>query len=89
MQRIMTIDREPEIRKICNLPANPATENWEVGFVDGQLLVHGASYDLISAVAAGDYQKVRSEIAMIPDLEKQINLTLIIERIIPIIAQHV
>lgn len=85
----MTHDPSSEVRKICNLPADPTSEDWEVGFVDGQLLVHGASYDLIGAVAAGDYEKVRSEIAMIPDLEKQINLTLIIEQIIPIIAQHV
>jgi hypothetical protein len=85
----MKPDPNLEVRKICNLPADPTSDNWEVGFVDGQLLAHGASYDLISAVAAGDYEKVRSEIGMIPDLEKQIRLTNIVERIIPIIARYV
>jgi hypothetical protein len=85
----MKPDPNLEIRKICNLPADLTSDNWEVGFVDGQLLAHGASYDLIRAVAAGDHQKVRSEISMISDLEKRITLTKIIERIIPVIAQNV
>ena len=85
----MKPDPNLEVRKICNLPTDPTNDNWEVGFVDGQLLAHGASYDLICAIAAGNYKKVRSEIGMISDLEKQITLTLIVERIIPIIARHV
>ena len=85
----MKPDPNLEIRKICNLPADPSSEDWEVGSVDGQLLAHGASYDLIRAVAAGDHQKVRSEIATISDLEKRTNLTNVIERIIPIIARYV
>jgi hypothetical protein len=85
----MKPDPNLEVRKICNLPADPTSDNWEVGFVDGQLLAHGASYDLIRAVAAGDHEKVRSEIVSISDLEKRINLTNIVGRIIPILAQYV
>jgi hypothetical protein len=85
----MKPDPNLEIKKICNLPADPTSEDWEVGFVDGQLFANGGSYDLICAVATGDHEKVRSEICMVSDIEKRKRLTRIVERIIPIVARNV
>lgn len=61
----------------------------EVGFVDGQLLPHGASHELIQAVATGDRNQVEVELQKISDPAKRERLIGIIQRLAPIIAKHV
>lgn len=78
-----------EAKKLCNLPDCPKDINWAVGFVDGQLLANGASYDLIRAVALGDWDKIRSELGEIIDPDRRDRLTRIVERIVPIVGRDV
>jgi hypothetical protein len=58
-------------KKVCNLPDDPTVTDWDVGFVDGQLLSHGASRELILAVADGDHEKIREELWKVPELKRQ------------------
>jgi hypothetical protein len=85
----MNFDTSFEAKKLCNLPANPITENWEVGFIDGQLLPHGASYELIKAVSLGDQDGMKAELEKITDQERRERLIKIVERIAPIIGRNV
>jgi hypothetical protein len=59
----------------CNLPDDPTVTNWEVGYIDGQLLSHGASRALVRAVAEQDSEKIFGELAAIRPEAKQARLT--------------
>jgi hypothetical protein len=72
-------------REICNLPDDPNVEDWEVGFVDGQLLPHGASRELMIAVADGDQENIRAQLLQVPE-PKRAELIQIIQRMASIIG---
>ena len=65
-----------------------ANDNWEVGFVDGQLLPHGGSHELILAVTDGHEGKIREALHEESNLEKRQKLARIICRIAPIIGRN-
>jgi hypothetical protein len=75
--------------KLHNLPDDPNVTTWQVGFTDGQLLPHGASRELIQAVASGEQNQIEVELQNISDPAKRERLIGIIQRLAPIIAKHV
>jgi hypothetical protein len=75
--------------KLHNLPDDPNVTTWQVGFIDGQLLPHGASRELIQAVASGEQNQIEVELQNISDPAKRERLIGIIQRLAPIIAKHV
>jgi hypothetical protein len=72
-------------RRVCGLPDDPSVKNWEVGLVDGQLLPHGGSRELILAVADGDHDQARAELNKLPE-PKRSELGKIVKRLAPIVA---
>jgi hypothetical protein len=72
-------------RRVCGLPDDPTIKNWEVGLVDGQLLPHGGSRELIIAVADGDHDQARAELNKLPE-PKRSELGKIVKRLAPIVA---
>jgi hypothetical protein len=73
------------MNQFSNTPDDQNTEGWEVGFVDGQLLPHGGSRELILAVADGDHDQARAELAKLPE-PKRTQLGKIVQRLAPIVA---
>jgi hypothetical protein len=61
--------------RFCNLPDDPTVTDWEVGYIDGQLLSHGASRELVRAVADQDSEKIFGELAAVRPEAKQQRLT--------------
>jgi hypothetical protein len=72
-----------KMNQFSNMPDDPNAENWEVGFVDGQLLPHGGSRELIEAVSTKDSEEIFKLLADIPDREQRDRLTRICMRLIP------
>jgi hypothetical protein len=73
--------------RFCNLPDDPNVTDWEVGYIDGQLLSHGASRALIRAVADQDSEKIFSELAAIRPEAKQARLTEVTLRVLGNLGQ--
>ena len=73
---------------LCNLPANPTDDDWDVSLIDGQLLANGGSYDLIQAVASGDRQLATEEINKIDNPDQHDLLSRIVDRLLLIVTQH-
>lgn len=48
-----------------------ANDNWEVGFIDGQLLPHGGSHELILAIADGHEGRIRDALQKEGEPEKR------------------
>ena len=72
--------------KLHNLPDDDSTENWEVGFMDGQILAAGGSKDLIRATAEGNHNWMRQELEKVVDQEQRDRLVAIVERLARIVA---
>lgn len=72
--------------KLHNLPDDDRTEDWDVGFLDGQILAAGGSRDLIRAVAEGDHNWARQELAKVQDQKQRDRLVQIVDRLLRIIA---
>lgn len=60
----------------------------EVDFVEGQLLPHDASHELIGAVKRGDDKAITEELQKVKDPEKLAVLTRIIQRLGPILGRQ-
>ena len=71
--------------RLCNLPDDP-NESWEAGFIDGQLLPHGASSELIDAVSRGDEAKIREALQEVESFADRTQLGKMIQRLAPIIG---
>jgi hypothetical protein len=70
------------MNEFSNMPDDPKAD-WEVGFVDGQLLPHGGSRELIKAVSTRDCEEIFKELASIPQQPKRDKLTKICMRLLP------
>lgn len=71
----------------CHIPNNPIYK-WDVDLIDGQLLPHGASYNLILAIADGHELRIREVLLLESDLEKRQRLSRIIQRLAPILGRN-
>jgi hypothetical protein len=76
-----------EAGRFCNLPDDPNVKDWEVGYIDGQLLSHGASRALIRAVADQDSEKIFGELAAVRPEIKQARLTEVTLRVLGNLGQ--
>jgi hypothetical protein len=75
--------------KLHNLPDDPNVTTWQVGFIDGQLLPHGASRELIQAVASGDRNQIEIELQKVSDVARREPLNTVIQRLLPIVQRNV
>ncbi len=72
--------------ELHNLPVDNSVEDWEVGFLDGQILAAGGSRDLVRLVAEGNHDRISKELAKVTDQEQRDRLVLIVDRLLRMIA---